>query len=74
MYVCGKFLFMNVPQIIQIDYEGNLSVIRFTSLALAVAHFRKHLNDTLIIDLRYVGSVESIAHHIDYSHFKIKGL
>lgn len=65
---------MNTPQIIQVDYNGKMEVILFTSMALAVEHFRKHIKDNLIIDLRYSGSCESIAHYIDYSHFKILGL
>lgn len=64
---------MNKYQVTQVTQDGQIRFTDFPNLPDAVRFFRRHLWSPSI-DLRVCGSLESIAHSINYNFFKIQGL
>lgn len=65
----------NKFQILFVDYRGNYQFLDFISLKQAYPKFRLLISrsDCLLCDLRFCGSLESVASYKNYKYLPIEG-
>lgn len=63
----------NKLEIIKVNKSGDIELIFFFTLDVAVRHFRHNMQSAASMILHRCGDHEFIAHYVNYDFFKIGG-